>query len=33
MHRTRSIDDVASDMAKLYREIVVGRPQTGRASS
>lgn len=28
MRRTRSIDDVASDMAKLYREIMAGRPQS-----
>lgn len=33
MHRTRSIDDVASDMAKLYREIMNdrARPAEGRA--
>ncbi|TAJ85273.1 MAG: glycosyltransferase [Reyranella sp.] len=33
MRRTRSIDDVASDMAKLYREIMAGRPQTAGAWS
>ncbi|MFN4016487.1 MAG: glycosyltransferase [Reyranella sp.] len=33
MHRTRSIDDVALDMAKLYREIMAARLQTGRAIS
>lgn len=33
MHRTRSIDDVALDMAKLYREIMAGRSQAGRVES
>ena len=33
MHRTRSIDDVALDMATLYREIMAARLQTGRAIS
>lgn len=30
MRRTRSIDDVALDMAQLYREILAARPQAGR---
>jgi glycosyltransferase involved in cell wall biosynthesis len=33
MHRTRSIDDVALDMAKLYREIMASRSHAGRAES
>jgi glycosyltransferase involved in cell wall biosynthesis len=33
MRRTRSIDDVASDMATLYREIMAGRLQNAGASS
>ena len=33
MRRTRSIDDVASDMATLYREIMAGRPQAAGARS
>lgn len=31
MRRTRSIDDVAGDMAKLYREIMDERPQAAEA--
>ena len=31
MRRTRSIDDVAGDMAKLYREIMDGRSQAAEA--
>lgn len=33
MRRTRSIDDVASEMAKLYREIMAGRSRNGRTNS
>jgi glycosyltransferase involved in cell wall biosynthesis len=33
MRRTRSIDDVASEMATLYREIMAGRSREAEASS